>query len=106
MPTVQQQDAFGRSAAVRRERAALRADLVTGRVRLADLMNDPPPVLDGVTFEEVLRWMRATRSLHSIAVIGRWAARDRINLLQPIGGSSAATRAWVAKHGEWHWRRG
>lgn len=90
------------SAQARRTRLTeLRRDLRAGRVSLTDLMLDPPADMENVILSDVLRWLGCNARGRSsrIAVLGRRAMCDGVNLLQTVGEASAFSRAWVAENG-------
>jgi hypothetical protein len=89
------------SAERRSARTELRRDLRNGTVTLQQAMADPPPELEKVLLVDVLRMVRSkrSRSSASMAVLGRRAVHDGVNLMLPVGKASAWTREWVAEHG-------
>jgi hypothetical protein len=84
--------------------AALRRRLRTERGALADVMLNPPAVLENVAIVDVVRLAYSKRSGRMMQLLGREACRDNVNLLMPLGCASLRTRRWVAEHAGSHWR--
>ncbi len=93
------------STSIRQARAQVRADLRAGRIRVADVLADPPACILDVTLHDVLRWQVATRSPRRDMRLGSEALADRVNLLVPVGLASARSKAWAAQHGDFYLAR-
>lgn len=91
--------------AMKGARAAVRSDLVAGRVSLADAL-ELPAVAD-IALADVVRmqWRGAgRRAVPALERLGCRAVGDGVNLLAPAGHASIVSRAWVAEHGS-KWAR-
>lgn len=85
--------------------AQVKRDLASGRLTLEAAMSDPPPELSKALLIDVIRWTRGrNRSGKSLAIIGREALDDGVNLMLSIASASPQTRAWVAERGYRSWR--
>lgn len=89
------------SAVLRGARAKIRRDLVSGATTIADLLNDPPPEIQGVTVLDLLKMRRGQNAdvrgwQHRL---GQAALRDRVNVLITVGAASQRTRDWASVHG-------
>lgn len=92
---------------VRRAKAMVRRDLITGRVTLADVLSPVDPALADFSLAEVVRlqWSAAgRRAMPALEELGRYAVRDGVNLMMAAGRASVSSRAWVAEHGS-KWAR-
>ncbi|MBA3688438.1 MAG: hypothetical protein H0W81_06390 [Chloroflexi bacterium] len=87
--------------AKRIERANLRKRVRASREGLTEVLLDPPACIDSMLLIDVVR-MGFTTNGAAIQRLGRFAARDRINLMVPVDKSSQWTREWVAEHAEWN----
>lgn len=84
----------------RREVAAIKRELRTGVLTLAEAMATKPQELRDVLLVDVIRWSRRTRSAPSTAHLGNLAMSENVNLLMTVGKASARSRAWVAENGD------
>jgi hypothetical protein len=102
-------DVLQRDAALKRANdrrmgiARLREQIRRGEVTLAEILADPPDLIENWTCADVVRlqWSRRA-STPAMERLGRLAVRDRVNLFMPMGRTSLATRAWVARHASWN----
>jgi hypothetical protein len=89
----------------RTNRATVKRNLRNGTLTLTDAMLNPPHELRNTLLIDVIRWtIRKRSSTAALAVIGKQAVRDNINLMVPLGSASVMSRAWVAEHGYYMWR--
>jgi hypothetical protein len=97
---VAQRDAARLIANQRRTaRKQLHEDIINGHAHVADLLETVPPVVHGMTVLDVMMLARRINKASStLARIGRAAANDRINLLQPVEKASERTRGWAARN--------
>lgn len=103
-PKIVQRDKALRMANGRRmQLVELRRDMRAGRVTLAEIMVDPPDLLEHVACIDVVRMnysrVKATPWMERL---GRLAVADGINLMMPLGRASARTREWIAENAAWH----
>lgn len=85
--------------------AAIRRRALDREITLAEIMADPPSELAHWACVDVIRLTRVQglkRSTAGLERLGRLAIRDGINLLMPLGRSSATTREWIAEHAGWY----
>jgi hypothetical protein len=94
----QHMQALQRGNELRGRRAEAKRRLRSGDLSLADAMGDPPPEIAGMLLIDVIRALGTSRRA-SLQDLGRMAIADRVNLMVPLGGASARSRAWVATHG-------
>lgn len=101
---VTQRDLALKAATERRMRISeIRRRARQGDVTLNELILDPPDELTSMLCIDVVRLtLRSQHSTAGLQRLGRLAVRDGINLLMPVGGTSARTRAWIAEHADWH----
>lgn len=97
---VAQRDAARAIANQRRTaRKQLHQDIINGHTHVADVLENLPAVVHGMTVLDVMMLARRmNRPASTLARIGRAAANDRINLLQPVEKASDRTRGWAARH--------
>ena len=105
-PTEQRHEALVAANARRGEIAAIKRDLRSGHLSLRSVMDDPPHELRRCLLIDVIRWARTASNGRSLAIIGRQALRDNVNLMLPLGDASTRTRAWAAEWGRYLWRPG
>lgn len=80
--------------------AAIRVQLSSGQLTVADVMLDPPAALQDTPLIDILRMQRSRRRNGlSLAIVGEEAIDANVNLLLPLGCASARVRSWVAAHG-------
>jgi len=92
------------AANVRRQQTAVvRRALRLDRGELARVLADPPECLHRLTLIDVVMLCLASRRTQprAIALLGRMALRDGVNLLLPVGRASPATRQWLADRVSW-----
>jgi hypothetical protein len=102
--TVTQRDLALKAATEQRMRiSSIRRRARSGDLTLNELILDPPDELAHMPCVDVVRLtLRSHHSTAGLQRLGRLAVRDGINLLMPVGGTSARTRAWIAEHADWH----
>lgn len=83
--------------------AELRRRVARERGALEDVLMNPPDVLAQWPVVDVVRMTYSQRSSKALARLGQLAARDRVNLLVPLGMASERTRVWAVEHVAWHW---
>lgn len=79
---------------------ALRRNVKNGNVDVRDLLTDPPDSIQHMTLIAVMSIARSRPSRPSVWMtnVGRKAARDGINLLQPVSQASTTTRLWCCRN--------
>jgi hypothetical protein len=101
----QRQAAITLANQARTNQATVKRNLRNGTLSLTDVMLNPPHDLRNALLIDVIRWTIRTRSkTAALAVIGKHAVRDNINLMVSLGSASVMSRAWVAEHGYYMWR--
>jgi hypothetical protein len=101
----QRQAAITLANEARTNQATVKRNLRNGTLTLTDVMLNPPHDLRNALLIDVIRWTIRTRSkTAALAVIGKQAVRDNINLMVSLGSASVMSRAWVAEHGYYMWR--
>lgn len=96
------------SHAVTSARAVVRRDLGSGRLSLHDVLVPVHPAIADLVLADVVRlqWRSAgRRAVPALEELGRYALRDRVNLMVAASRASGYSRAWVAEHGS-KWARG
>lgn len=86
------------SLRLRVARASIRRSLANGTASIADVLLDPAGVPDcivGRTLAEIASWRRGWGPA-KVRELGRFAIRDRVNLLAPAGAASCRSREWLA----------
>lgn len=107
MTTTEQRTlALGRANDKRARMSALKQRLRTERGALAGVLLDPPDELAHMPVIDVVRLAWGLRASRSLERLGRLALRDGVNLMMPLGHSSARTRSWLAEHASWNWMAG
>lgn len=81
--------------------AVIRRGLRNGTLTLAEVMADPPVELRGRVLFDVIRMARPRtgRNSPALAMMGRRALDDGINLMVHLGRADVRTRAWAAEYG-------
>ncbi len=80
--------------------ATLRAEARKNPQLVIDALMDPPEYIDHLLVVEVVAMARRA-GIHADAIrlLGIDAIEDKVNLLQPVGRASEATRYWACEHG-------
>lgn len=78
----------------------LRRSIHRGEIDVKGVLLDPPACVMGMTVIGVMSMTRKRPHASSVWLTktGRVAARDGINLLQPVRNASQVTRRWAARH--------
>jgi hypothetical protein len=95
----QRREAMNKGNAKRSALAAMRRQLRSGEVDLADVLLDPPDCLRHLSLIDVVACRyHSPHGGHWRAVLGRKAVHAGVNLVQPIGMASEHSRRWTAQH--------
>lgn len=78
--------------------ADLRRGLRTGTIELADVLLHPPAYIAHMALVDVVDLQASTRAAVRRANLGRDAVRAGVNLLQPVGRASLASRTWTVEN--------
>lgn len=82
---------------LRQGRARLRRELLAGEVTLADVLEDP--LVADMLIVDVVRLQYRGSAVNAMALMGRAAARDGVNLLLQVRLASSQTKEWVLTNG-------
>src|SRR5438874_1185111 len=90
----EQSDALSRARHIRSERAALKRDLRTGRLRLSDLLNSPPTAMVGARIDELLLSIRGVGPAKAARIARRAgiALESRVDELDAAALSALAAK--------------
>lgn len=103
--TAQRQSALEHANRKRQVVARVRRDLLTHKLKLRDLLADPPPELLVYPIVDVARLSRSRNcKVAWLSRMGAAAAREGINLFMPLERVSSETREWVATYADWHFK--